>query len=194
MALALTDATHSYDPECFCGRCDAQRRARALSEAMLHDDAWLMEWGRWRASPWNVGGGKRLEELEILGMNAYIGKRHHSTPPAPVKYSDIDDAVARLDERSRACIELYYVLGVGLPAPKSYPHMDPEEIEALIRHQAWTADDGWGDTGVARAFARAVDSGQLTEDGPQRWRLTPQRWGQIRHAAIGAIVRRVAGG
>jgi hypothetical protein len=194
LAMVDTDERHPYDPECYCDRCDAQRRAQALREAMLHDDAWLMEWGKWRASPWNIGGGKRLEELEILGMNAYIGKRHHSAPPAPVKYSDIDDAVARLDERSQACIELYYVLGVGLPAPKSYPDMDPEEIEAMIRHQAWTADDGWGDTGVARAFARAVEAGELVEEGGLRWRLTPQRWGQIRHAAIGVIVRRVTGG
>jgi hypothetical protein len=47
---------------------------------------------------------------------------------------------------------------------------------------------------VARAFARAVETGQLVEAGGVRWRLTPQRWGQIRHAAIGAIVRRVTGG
>jgi hypothetical protein len=139
-------------------------RARATREWMLTDDLWMFEFGAWQSSPWNVGGA-------------------------------IAAAVAELDERSRACIELYYVLGVGLPVPRSYPDKYPEEIEAMIRHQAWTADDGWGDTGVAEAFRRAVAEGRMAEaEGGYRWVLSARRWGQIRHAAIGAIVRRVTGG
>jgi hypothetical protein len=190
VALMAADAAHEFDPQCPCPAC----RARATREWMLTDDLWLFEFGAWQSSPWSVGGARHLGELQALGTNAYIGKAYHSKPPLPVRYADIAAAVAELDERSRACIELYYVLGVGLPIPRTYPDKYPEQIEAMIRHQAWTADDGWGDTGVARAFARAVETGQLIEAGGVRWRLTPQRWGQIRHAAIGAIVRRVTGG
>jgi hypothetical protein len=190
--VSLTaDVAHTYDPQCPCPAC----RARATREWMLTDDLWLFEFGAWRSSPWNVGGAKHLGELQALGTNAYIGKRYGSRPPLPVRYADIAAAVADLDERGRACIELYYVLGVGLPVPKSYPGLFPDQVDAMIRHQAWTADDGWGDSGVAEAFRRAVAEGRMAEaEGGYRWDLTPRRWRQIRHAAIGAIVRRVIGG
>jgi hypothetical protein len=191
VALMAVEQVHDYDPQCPCPAC----RARATREWMLTDDLWMFEYGAWQSSPWNVGGAKHLGELQALGTNAYIGKRYGSRPPLPVRYADIAAAVAALDERSRACIELYYVLGVGLPVPRSYPDKYPEEIEAMIRHQAWTADDGWGDRGVAEAFRRAIREGKMAEaEGGYRWDLTPRRWGQIRHAAIAAIVRRVAGG
>jgi hypothetical protein len=191
MAAQPTDERHTFDAQCPCPAC----RARATREWMLTDDLWLFEFGAWQSSPWNVGGAKHLGELQALGTNAYIGKRYGSRPPLPVRYADIAAAVAELDERAQACIELYYVLGVGLPVPRSYPDKYPEEIEAMIRHQAWTADDGWGDTGVAEAFRRAVAEGRMAEaEGGYRWVLSARRWGQIRHAAIGAIVRRVTGG
>jgi hypothetical protein len=69
----------------------------------------------------------------------------------------------------------------------------------MIRHQAWTADDGWGDTGVARAFAKALDEG-LVADEPDKprwkagWKASADTWGRRRQAAIAAIVRRVTGG
>jgi hypothetical protein len=193
------EQAHEFDPECCCDRCDAQRRARALREALLTDDAWLHEFGAWQSSPWNVGGSKALEELQVLGTTAYIGKAYHSRPPLPVRYADIAAAVAELDERSQACIELYYVLGVGLPTPRTYPDKYPEEIEAMIRHQAWTADDGWGDTALARVFARMLDEG-LVADEPDKppwragWKASADTWGRRRAAAIAAIVRRVTGG
>jgi hypothetical protein len=193
------DAAHEYRDDCYCERCDTRRRAQAVRDAMLHDDEWLFAWGAWQASPWNVGGSKALEELQVLGTTAYIGKAYHSKPPLPVRYADIAAAVADLDERSQACIELYYVLGVGLPTPRTYPDKYPEEIEAMIRHQAWTADDGWGDTALARVFARMLDEG-LVADEPDKppwkagWKASADTWGRRRAAAIAAIVRRVTGG
>jgi hypothetical protein len=194
LAMADADAAHEFDAQCPCPAC----RARATREWMLTDDLWLFEFGAWQSSPWNVGGAKHLGELQALGTNAYIGKRYGSRPPLPVRYADIAAAVADLDERSQACIELYYVLGVGLPVPKSYPDKYPEEIEAMIRHQAWTADDGWGDTGVARAFAKALDEG-LVADEPGKppwkagWKASADTWGRRRAAAIAQIIKRVCG-
>jgi hypothetical protein len=193
--MVAADVAHEFDPQCPCPAC----RARATREWMLTDDLWMHEWGAWQASPWNTGDDKALGELRALGTNAYIGKAYHSRPPLPVRYADIAAAVADLDERARACIELYYVLGVGLPVPRSYPDKYPEEIEAMIRHQAWTADDGWGDSGVARAFAKALDEG-LVADEPDKppwkagWKASADTWGRRRAAAIAAIVRRVTGG
>jgi hypothetical protein len=191
----VADERHEYDPQCPCPAC----RARATREWMLTDDLWMHEWGAWQASPWNTGNDKALGELRALGTNAYIGKAYHSRPPLPVRYADIAAAVADLDERGRACIELYYVLGVGLPVPKSYPGLFPDQVDAMIRHQAWTADDGWGDTGVARAFAKALDEGLVADESdkpPWRagWKASADTWGRRRAAAIAAIVRRVTGG
>jgi hypothetical protein len=194
MATMAAEHAHTYDPRCPCPAC----RARAMREWMLTDDLWMHEWGAWQVSPWSTSNDKALGELRALGTNAYIGKAYHSRPPLPVRYADIAAAVADLDERSRACIELYYVLGVGLPVPRSYPDKYPEEIEAMIRHQAWTADDGWGDTGVARAFAKALDEG-LVADEPDKprwkagWKASADTWGRRRAAAIAAIVKRVVG-
>jgi hypothetical protein len=190
MAMAAED-THLYDPQCPCPAC----RARATREWMLTDDLWLFEFGAWQSSPWNIGGAKHLGELQALGTTAYIGKAYHSKPPLPVRYADIAAAVADLDERSQACIELYYVLGVGLPVPKSYPGLFPDQVDAMIRHQAWTADDGWGDRGVSESFKRAIRERRMGRvEGGLLWDLSDERWRQIRHAAIGAIVRRVTGG
>jgi hypothetical protein len=196
VALVVAEQVHEFDPQCPCPAC----RARATREWMRGDDIWLHAWGAWQASPWNTGGGsKRLEERALLGTNAYIGKRYMSKPPLPIEYADIAAAVAELDERSRACIELYYVLGVGLPTPRTFPELYPDQMERAERYLKWEADDGWGDTGVARAFAKAFDEG-LVADEPDKprwkagWKASADTWGRRRAAAIAAIVRRVTGG
>jgi hypothetical protein len=190
------DAAHEYDPQCPCPAC----RARATREWMRGDDIWLFDWGAWQASPWNAGDRtKRLGELAQLGTNAYIGKRYGSKPPLPIPYQDIADAVAGLDERARACIDLYYVAGVGLPTPRNFPELYPDQMGKAEEYLKWGADDGWGDTAIARVFARMLDEG-LVADEPDKppwragWKASADTWGRRRAAAIAAIVRRVTGG